>query len=92
MWPQLEEIVREYLRSVDPTPVFGLLFPSTVEPGQPITDLRKALDANAIRVGWKRGAIRPYAFRHIGAGLYIGCVTVSCLHQDRARRGSQTQE
>lgn len=61
LWPQLEEILREYLRA---TPrVGGLLFPS-VKTGGLITDIRKAVDQIAVRAGWKAGEVRPYAFRH----------------------------
>lgn len=63
LWPQLEEILREYLAGAEASRKTGLLFPS-VRTGQRIRDIRKALDAIAVRVGWNPGDIRPYAFRH----------------------------
>ena len=63
MWPQLETILREWLRGPFVPPPTGLLFPSLVGPGM-VRDIRKGLDAAAKRIGWKVGDIRPYAFRH----------------------------
>ena len=60
MWPQLEPILREYLRGG--SHVGGLLFPSRT--GGMITDFRKALDAVAERAGWKAGEVRSKALRH----------------------------
>jgi integrase len=59
--PQLEEILRAYLR--DHPRIGGLLFPSPRTRGM-ITDLRKALDAIGERAGWKSGEIRTKMFRH----------------------------
>jgi integrase len=64
LWPQLEEILREYIFGGS-APPGRLLFPSvrrTAE--QMIYDPRKALDAIARRAGWKEGEIRTKAFRH----------------------------
>jgi integrase len=61
MWPQLEEILGEYLADSD-SPKSGLLFPN--RDGEKIKDIRKALDAVATLAGWAGGEIRPYAFRH----------------------------
>lgn len=64
LWPQLESILRDYLRAGDSPRVGGLLFPS-VKPGAGmVTDFRKALDAVAERAGWKAGEVRSKAFRH----------------------------
>lgn len=63
MWPQLQEILTEYLESDDAPPVDGPLFPSARRDGR-VIDIRKALDAIAVRAGWPEGEIRPYAFRH----------------------------
>jgi integrase len=61
MWPQLRAILEEYLRE---HPIrSGLLFPSP-RTGKKVDDIRKALDEIATRVGWRKGEIRPYAFRH----------------------------
>jgi integrase len=61
LWPQLEGILSDYLRSE--RRLAGLLFPN-VDDGGMIVDIRKCLDMVAERAGWKRGEIRPYAFRH----------------------------
>jgi len=64
LWPQLEEILREHVFDSDEPPG-QLLFPSyKARSEQPITDIRKSLDAIAERVGWKRGEIRARSFRH----------------------------
>ncbi|MDB4890348.1 MAG: hypothetical protein JWL61_2203 [Gemmatimonadetes bacterium] len=63
LWPQLEEILSEYLGSDVAPPTDGLLFPSVKGTGM-ITDVRKMIDNVAVSVGWKRGEVRPYAFRH----------------------------
>jgi integrase len=63
LWPQLEEILRDYLR--DTPRVGGLLFPSQrLGHAGMVTDFRKALDAVAERAGWKAGEVRSKAFRH----------------------------
>ncbi len=64
LWPQLEEILRPYVFGSS-SPPGRLLFSATrTEKEQPVTDLRKALDAVANRVGWKAGEVRTKAFRH----------------------------
>jgi integrase len=64
LWPQLEEILREYVFNGD-GPLGSLLFPSVRRTqASMITDLRKALDAVAVRAGWKAGEIRTKVFRH----------------------------
>lgn len=63
MWPQLETILRDYLRQS--ARAGGLLFPSPrAEEDAMVTDFRKALDAVAERAGWKEGEVRSKAFRH----------------------------
>lgn len=63
LWPQLEKILRDYLKSRKLKSV--LLFPSAKLLGLGmITDFRKALDLVAMRVGWNRGEVRSKAFRH----------------------------
>lgn len=65
LWPQLEEILRAYLYGGDAPRVSGLLFPSARESENGmIVDLRKALDAVAVRCGWKPGEVRTKMFRH----------------------------
>lgn len=63
LWPQLEQILREYLESPRAPDAGGLLFPSGVT-GKMLADVRKPLDRIAVRAGWRAGDIRPYAFRH----------------------------
>lgn len=64
MWPQLEEVLREYVFGGE-APAAGLLFPSS-RTGRPkmLTDIRKMLDAIGGRAGWKAGEIRSKMFRH----------------------------
>ena len=64
LWPQLEAILRDYLRG--PHRHAGeLLFPSlaTGREGM-LTDSRKLLDHIAARAAWKAGEIRSKALRH----------------------------
>lgn len=66
LWPQLEEILREYLLwRATHLPVERLLFPS---PGsgleRMVNDTRKALDRIGARAGWEPGEIRTKMFRH----------------------------
>lgn len=77
LWPQLEEILREYVFGGG-APRTGLLFPSTrrskkgkeedarkgKETVRMITDIRKTLDALAARIGYQGREIRTKAFRH----------------------------
>jgi integrase len=64
LWPQLEEILREYVFGGE-GPRGRLLFPSNrTEKEQPIQDVRKALDAVGERAGWNAGEIRTKMFRH----------------------------
>jgi integrase len=63
LWPQLEAILRDYLR--ESARVGGLLFPSPrLNDTSMVSDFRKALDAVAERAGWKAGEVRSKAFRH----------------------------
>jgi integrase len=62
--PQLEEILRAYLRGPD-RPAGDLLFPSFATGREAIlTDTRKLMDHVAARAGWKSGEIRTKMFRH----------------------------
>ena len=62
--PQLEEILREYLRGPN-RPTGDLLFPSFASGREAaLTDTRKLLDHVAERAGWKAGEIRTKMFRH----------------------------
>jgi integrase len=64
LWPQLEEILRAYVFGSEGPPG-KLLFPATrTKKEQPITDIRKALDAVAVRAGGKAGEITSKALRH----------------------------
>jgi integrase len=74
LWPQLEEILREYVFGGDVPMAGGLLFPSfrtsprkakaSERKPEMLTDLRKMLDAIGERAGWKPGEIRSKMFRH----------------------------
>lgn len=65
MWPQLEQILRNYLRAGNAPRVGGLLFPSPRLDGVGmVSDFRKALDVVAERAGWQKGEVRSKAFRH----------------------------
>jgi len=62
--PQLEEILREYLRGPH-RPTGDLLFPSLATGREAmLTDARKPIDHIAERAGWKPGEIRTKMFRH----------------------------
>ena len=61
LWPQLEEILRAYVRSSGR--IGGLLFPSERADGM-VVDFDKQLDAIAERAGWKPGEVRSKMFRH----------------------------
>ena len=63
LWPQLTEILEEYLESGYRPTGPGLLFPAE-QTGRMITDFRKPLDAVAKRAGWSAGEIRTKIFRH----------------------------
>lgn len=65
LWPQLEEVLREYLFGGPDPKGSGLLFPSDRQgsPGM-IQDTRKMVDAVAVRAGWEPGEIRTKVFRH----------------------------
>jgi integrase len=63
LFPQLEEILRTHVFDRDEPMPEGLLFPSPRTGGM-IHDMRKALDAIAVRAGWKVGEIRTKMFRH----------------------------
>ena len=87
LWPQLEEILREYVFGADGPPG-RLLFPAYVNGReQMITDIRKALDAIASLAGWKPGQIRTKMFRHtycaarlqtLDEGAPVSLYTVAC--------------
>jgi integrase len=64
LWPQLAEILRAYVFG-EAGPAGRLLFPaSRTDKEQPVTDIRKALDAVGKCAGWKPGEIRTKMFRH----------------------------
>jgi integrase len=65
LWPQLEEVLRDYLYGGESPRVSGLLFPSSrSEAPAMICDTRKMLDAVARRAGWEKGDIRTKMCRH----------------------------
>jgi integrase len=84
--PQLEEILRDYLRGPD-RPTGELLFPSLATRREAIlTDTRKLINHVAERARWKEGEIRTKMFRHtycaarlqtLDAGAPVSIYTVS---------------
>jgi integrase len=64
LWPQLEEILREYVFG-GRGPKSGLLYPSHrgEAAGRMITDVRKSLNSIGERAGWQAGEIRTRRFR-----------------------------
>ena len=62
LWPQLRDILQEWMYGEDPPRIQGLLFPSTT--GGRIRDLRKSLDATGRLCGMEPGEVRTKAFRH----------------------------
>ena len=71
LWPQLETILRDYLRGPH-RPTGELLFPSLVTSREGmLTDSRKLLDHVGARAGWKRGEIRSKMFRHTYAATSL---------------------
>jgi integrase len=66
LWPQLEEILREYLLERERTGGLGrLLFPAHRGDGEKmITDLRKALDKIGRRAGFPKGFVKLHMLRH----------------------------
>ena len=71
LWPQLETILRDYLRGPH-RPTGELLFPSLVTSREGmLTDSRKLLDHVGARAGWKRGEIRSKMFRHTYAATRL---------------------
>ena len=64
LWPQLECILREYLRGPH-HPAGDLLFPSLATGVEAmLTDSRKLLDHISERVGWRAGEVRTKMLRH----------------------------
>ncbi len=64
LWPQLEEILTEYLSGPN-APEGSLLFPSNrMDHEGMVTDLRKSLNAVAVLAGWKPGEIGMHMLRH----------------------------
>jgi integrase len=71
LWPQLEAILREYLRGPH-RPAGELLFPSlTTGQEAMLTDSRKLLDRIAARAAWKAGEIRSKALRHTYCAAWL---------------------
>lgn len=86
LWPQLAEILQEYL-SGPYAPRGRLLFPAYgVAKEQMIGDIRRPLDRAMTAIGYAPGAVRPKAFRHtfcsarlqtIDSGMPVSPFTVS---------------
>jgi len=62
LWPQLREILQEWIFGGDSPKSSGLLFPSPT--GGVLTNLRKSLDAIGKMAGFDEGEIRTRRFRH----------------------------
>ncbi|MEX2374319.1 MAG: site-specific integrase [Dehalococcoidia bacterium] len=62
LWPQLREILGEWLEARPPSLSTDLLFPS--QSGGMVRDLRKSLDAMAAVAGMQPGEVRTRRFRH----------------------------
>lgn len=62
LWPQLRDILQEWMYGGDTPQTSGLLFPGRT--GEPIGDLRKSLDAIGKLCGMEEGEVRTKAFRH----------------------------
>ena len=73
LWPQLEEILREYLMARERTGGLGtLLFPSARgKEERMIRDVRKALDHIGGRAGFPKGYIRLHMLRHTYASQRV---------------------
>ena len=86
LWPQLTDILQEYIIGGDAPLGDGLLFPSP-RTGEMIRKFRKPLDAIAERAGWKAGEIRSRMFRHTycAARLQTGEKRVTTLEDGRER-------
>jgi integrase len=63
LWPQLSEILQEYVFAGESPLGEGLLF-SSPRTGAMLRDFRKPHDEIAEKVGWKAGEIRSKMFRH----------------------------
>jgi integrase len=63
LWPELEEILRPYVFSLDHPPT-RLLFPARHTQERMVGNFDKVLDQLAVRAGWTAGEIRTKMFRH----------------------------
>lgn len=62
LWPQLREILQEWMYGGDMPRTQGLLFPAPH--GGKVNDLRKSLDAVGAMCGFEGGEVRTRRFRH----------------------------
>ena len=62
LWPQLREILQEWMYGGETPRTSGLLFPAAA--GGMVGDLRKSLDTTAKRCGIEGGELRTRRFRH----------------------------
>lgn len=70
LWPQFEQILRPCV--FGERPPARLLFPSFRTGAETmLTDVRKLLDAVAVRAGWKAGELTPKIFRHTYASARL---------------------
>jgi len=62
LWPQLRDILQQWMYGGETPRASGLLFPAP--PGGMVRDLRKSLDAMARLAGMNEGEVRTRRFRH----------------------------
>lgn len=62
LWPQLRDILQQWMYGGETPRASGLLFPAP--PGGMVQDLRKSLDAMARLAGMNEGEVRTRRFRH----------------------------
>lgn len=62
LWPQLEGILRAYLKARG-NPTTGILFPSPKAPDRPVGSIKRLMAELGVRIGYER-ALTPKVFRH----------------------------
>lgn len=62
LWPQLEEILLQYLKALG-NPTRGILFPSPTRPDRPVRSIKRLVGELALRIDYD-GTLTPKIFRH----------------------------